>query len=212
MIPLSVTPFRVPINGSAVMSTASEILQQASTPEKLQAALGWEEFPGDYRAGFAPQKNAGELVTLIKKNAKRGQLKQKRIARGYPDFVTPRKGFKGWWQKTFCDPAELKLPIGYDVMAWLQHSPRFGLLTAIHDALLSPVSVAEAKRVDRAELGRFSNPIGDMVHNSDVQRAERISKALMAPLKKVRPEVVVDDLSGFVVAYEQKLSFAYFYS
>lgn len=212
MIPLSVSPFRVPINGSSVLSTASDILKQASSPEKLQAALGWDEFPGDFQAGFAPQKNAAELGLLLKKSGQRSKLKDKRIARGYPDFTTPRKGLKGWWQRTFCDPAELKLPIGYDVLAWLQHSPRFGLLTAIHDALLNPVSVGDAKKIDRGELGRFPNPIGEMVHGPDFQRAERIRQALACPMKKVKPEVVVEDLSGFVVAYEQKLSFAYFYA
>lgn len=212
MIPLSVTPFRVPINGPAVLSTAQEILRQAGTPEKLQAALGWDEFPGDYRAGFAPQKNAAELVSLLKKSGERNRMRAKRVARGYPDFITPRKGLKGWWQRTFCDPAELKLPIGYDVLAWLQHSPRLGLLIAVHDALLNSVSVAEPKKIERSELSRFSNPVGEMAQTIDLQRAERIRQALSSPLKKVKAEVVVDDLAGFVVAYEQKMSFAYFYA
>jgi len=212
VIPLSVNSFRVPINGPALLSTAAEILQQASTPEKLQNALGWDEFPENFQAGFAPQKNAGNLVRLLKNSGKRSQLRNKRIARGYPDFLTPRKGFKGWWQRSFSDPAELKLPIGYDVLAWLQQSPRFGLLTAIHDALLNAVSVAEPKKADRGEMGRFPNPLGEMVYTVDLQRAERLRQALAAPLKKVKPDVIVDDLSGFVIAYEQKLSFAYFYA
>lgn len=212
MIPLSVSPFRVPINGPSVLSTALDILQQSNTPEKLQSALGWEEFPGDYQAGFAPQKNAVEIVSLLKRSGQRAQLRQKRLARGYPDFLTPRKGFQGWWQRTFCDPAELKLPLGYDVLAWMHHSPRLGLLIAIHDALLNSVSVAEPQKIDHAELGRFSNPVGEMVQEIDLKRAERIRQALASPLKKIKPEVVVEDLSGFVVAYELKLSFAYFYA
>ncbi len=212
MLPLSLSPYRMPINGSTVATTAGEILKQAATAEALQQALEWPEMHDILAHGFAPDKNAGELIPLLKGSIRREKMKAVRIKRGFPDFLTPRKGLIGWWQRTFCDPRELKLPTGLDILTHLQNSARFALLIQIHDAILMRLSVAEPKKVPLEEVIHFPNPVGEMIQTGDLVRAARLVKALKAPLKKVDPNVIVDDLAGYVASYQTKRSFAYFYS
>lgn len=212
MLPLTLSPYRMPINGSTVVSTTGELLKQAASAEALQTALEWPEMHEILSRGFAPDKNADTLLSLLKGSIKREKMKAKRIKRGYPDFLTPRKGLMGWWQRTFCDPRELKLPLGHEILIQIQNSARFALLVQIHDAMLMRISVAEPKKVPLEEVIHFPHPIGEMIQAGDLVRVTRLVKALKAPLKKVDPNVIIDDLAGYVASYQTKRSFAYFYN
>lgn len=205
--------YRVPINVSILDSTAEKILKEGKTVEALLDLLGWGNEHADFvRAGLAPVKEHKKLPQMVKDNCLRRKLKQERIARGYPTLVSPRRGIKGWIQKKFRDPKELRLPISLDIHQWLLGLPRFQLLVAIHDGILGQVSSAEPRRISQDhQMQEFVNPLAEMLREGDTARVERLRQALSAPLAAVPVGTVVDDLAGYVVAYDRNHGIAYYY-
>jgi hypothetical protein len=139
-------------------------------------------------------------------------MKIKRRPAGWPDFKSPRKGIKGWIQKKFYDPKELALPVCADVFGWMQASPRYQLLCVLHDAILSLVSTAEPKHVKLQESLAFLHPLASMLSKNDTLRIERLTHALGCRLKDVPPSVLLDDVAGYVIAYNQTKNLAFYYS
>ncbi|MDR0533824.1 MAG: hypothetical protein LBH01_07710 [Verrucomicrobiales bacterium] len=210
---LTLTPHRVSINPNLLAGSAEELLSHAASPQSLAEFLNWSSPPEILTAGFAPQKDAKKLLLLMRENKLRKQLKAKRVAKGYADFIQPRKGFKGWWQKKFNDPKELQLACGYQVLDFLRESPRLQLLAALHDTLLAYVSGAEPRRVELSEIYTNINPLASMVANDDLAAADRlVVKALSAPLSKVSPAFIIENLHGHVFDYDQKRSFAHYFA
>jgi len=207
---LSLNPYRASINPSILVSSAEELLAHAGSVESLKDYLRWEPVPEVLQQGFAGQKDAVKLLNLIKGNRKRRQLKERRLARGYANFIEPRKGIKGWWQKKFYDGKELTLPNGFDIMDWLHRSPRYLLLSSLHDVLISFVSSAEPRRVELEDICNCSNPVVNMIEQNDLASAERLVKAMTVPLAKVPPDFLVECLSGYVVNYDRKKTLAYY--
>lgn len=212
MIALSMDAYRVSINTPLLEETASQFLSQAETVSSLQDFLGWENGEDILKQGFAPQKNAKELIDLLKKVSLRDQLAAKREASNYHDFISPRKGLiKGWLQKKR-DAQELALPIGLEVHQWLQSSARLNLLLSLHDALLATLATGEPKRVSLEEMTAIENPLWTMVAQRDLARAERLVEALTSPLKKVRATVIIDDLAFYVLNYDRKRGVSYYWA
>jgi transposase len=149
---------------------------------------------------------------MIKDNALRRQLKEQRIARGYPTLVSPRTGLKGWVQKKFRDPKEQRLPITLDILAWLKELPRLQLLVAIHDGILAQVSSAEPRPVGAdQQMNQFINPLAEMIRDNDASRIERVRQALAEPLPSIPAATVVDELAGYVISYDRNRGVAYYY-
>jgi hypothetical protein len=210
---LTLTPHRVSINPNLLAGSAGELLSHATTPQSLAEFLNWTSPPEILSAGFAPQKDAKKLLLMMKENKQRKQLKTKRVAKGYADFIQPRKGFKGWWQRKFDDPKELRLACGYQVLDFLKNSPRLALLAALHDTLLAYVAGAEPRRVELSEIYTSINPLALMVANDDLVSADRlVVKALSVPLAKVAPAFIIENLYSHVFDYDQKRSFAHYFA
>lgn len=214
MIYQKFTPYRVPINVSILDSSAARVLEESKKPETLLDALGWgNEHLEFVRAGLAPVKDSRKLLQLMKENTQRRKLRADRIARGYATPVTPRPGLKGWIQRKFRDPKENRLPITLDVFAWLRGLPRYQLLVAIHDGLLGQVSSAEPRPVTHEyQMGEFVNPVAEMMRNNDQIRAELLRQSLGNALHALSPQAVVDDIAGYVVAYDRNHGVAYYYA
>jgi hypothetical protein len=205
--------YRVPINVSILDETAERILKTGRNPDELLEALGWGKEHRDFvQAGLAPTKDHKKLVQMIKDNALRRQLKEQRIARGYPTLVSPRTGLKGWVQKKFRDPKEQRLPITLDILAWLKELPRLQLLVAIHDGILAQVSSAEPRPVGAdQQMNQFINPLAEMIRDNDASRIERVRQALAEPLPSIPAATVVDELAGYVISYDRNRGLAYYY-
>ena len=208
---LTLTPYRVSINTSLLTSSTEELLAHAAAPQTLAEFLNHSAPPEILSAGFPPQKDARQLIQLIKENKQRRQRKARRLAHGFKDFTQPRKGFKGWWQRKFNDPKELSLAGGYQVLEFLKNSPRFSLLAALHDTLLAYVTAAEPRRVELAEIYNNINPITLMIANDDLAAADRLAKALSSPLSKLAPTVIIDNIYGHVFDYDRKRNFAHYF-
>ena len=205
--------YRVPINVSILDGTAEKILKEGRNPDELLDALGWGNEHREFvKAGLAPVREHKKLGQMIKDNALRRQMKQERIARGYPTLVSPRTGWKGWVQKKFRDPKEQRLPITLDILVWLRELPRLQLLVAIHDGILAQVSSAEPRRVGLDhQMNEFVNPLAEMIRDSDGARIERLRQALASPLPSIPATTVVDDLAGYVISYDRNHGVAYYY-
>jgi hypothetical protein len=209
---LILNPCRISINPTLLQSSAKDILKNADSLASLQKALGWSEFPEYLAAGFSPQKDAKDLLRKHKDYRRRQAMKTKRQADGWKDFQTPRKGFKGWIQKKFFDPKELALPVGADLIEWLQASPRYQLLCVLHDSILGLVSTAEPKHIKLQESLAFLHPFASMLSKNDTSRIERLADALGSKLKDVPSSVLLDDVAGYVVAYSHTKNLAFYYS
>ena len=207
---LNLNPHRVSINPSVLVSSAEELLSHAGTIMSLKKHLNWDPEPEVLVSGFPPQRDAKRLIVLMKEDKQRRLLKEKRLARGFEDFATPRTGFKGWCQKKFHDPKELRLASGYDVFNFLRHSARLMLLASLHDALLSHVSSAEPRRVEIEESAGFSTPLVDMITGNNFAQAEKMVKALNSPLAKVSPDFIINGITGYVMNYDRKKSMTYY--
>lgn len=205
--------YRVPINISILDGTAAKMLAESKDPAAILEAVGWgTEYLEFVQAGLAPAKDSKKLIQMIKDQEVRAKFKEERIAKGYPDFITPRKGFKGWVQRKFKDGKERELPILLDLILWLRELPRYQLLVAMHDALLGHVSSAEPRLVGNDhQLNEFVHPVTGIVQNKDLARAEMLRAALGGPLSSVPPSLLVDDFPGFVVSYERNHGVAYYY-
>ncbi|MDD5262556.1 MAG: hypothetical protein PHD76_11990 [Methylacidiphilales bacterium] len=207
---LNLNPYRVSINPSVLVSSAEEMLAHAGSVQSLRNYLNWDPEPEVLTTGFPAQKDARKLIQLVKDYKLRRQLKEKRLARGFEDFIEPRNGLKGWWQKKFCDPKELKLSGGHEILEFLRHSHRLMLLASLHDALLSHVSAAEPRIIEIEESSNYINPLMEMTAKSDMAAAERAVKALSAPLGKVEPDFLIYGVAGYVLGYDRKKSVAYY--
>jgi len=207
---LNLNPYRVSINPSVLVSSAEELLSHAGSVQSLKKHLNWDPEPEVLVSGFPPQRDARRLITLMKENKQRLQLKVKRHGRGFNDFATPREGFKGWWQKKFNDPKELKLAAGYDVLNFLRHSARLMLLASLHDALLPHLSSAEPRKVEIEEAVGYGNPLIEMVTGNNYVEAEKVVKALSLPLNKVSPDFIISGVTGYVMNYDRKKSLTYY--
>ncbi|MDX6767455.1 MAG: hypothetical protein SFU85_11770 [Candidatus Methylacidiphilales bacterium] len=205
--------YRVPINVSILDNSAEKVLSESGDAEKLLEALGWgREYLGFVLAGLPPVKDSKKFIQMIKDQEVRKRMKEERTAKGYPDWVTPRKGIKGWMQKKFKDPKELQLPILMDIFVWLREQPRYQLLVAMHDALLSQVSSAEPRLIGSDhQLNEFVHPLAELMQAKDMARAERLRAALGSPLPSVSPACLIDDITGNVVSYDRKNGVGYFY-
>jgi hypothetical protein len=212
MIPLSQAAYKIPINSGNLVPTLSGWFKAATHRDKLLEALGWEAFPEGLEAGFEPVKNVGELKKLLADMEKREALHRKRVGAGFPSMITPRKGLAGLIQKWFRDGKEPRLPTEVDVLQWVDHCPRYQLLVSMRDFLLQSVALADPIPVTLEDIVRFPHPVGDWVGTCDKKRAAKFCQLLSAPLKKVQPEMVLSEVSGFVVAYDAPRSFAYYYS
>lgn len=209
---LSLNPYRISINSSLLESTAEEILSKADKTENLAGHLGWDPATEILVKGFAPFKESKQLSSFAKAQQSRRNLKAKRQAKGFQNFLVPRKGIAGWMQKSFSDPKELKLSTASDALAWLKLSPRYLLLVSLHDALISYISTAEPRRIELKESSGFINPVLLALYKNDKPVLSQIQKALSEPLKKVLPETLITCFSGYVLNYDKKKSTAYYLS
>ena len=207
---LNLHSYRVAINPLVLTSSAEELLSHAGSIQALKAHLNWDPEPEILSTGFAPQRDVRKLISLMKENKLRRQMKEKRLAKGYEDFTGPRKGFKGWWQKKFKDPKELQLAGGFEVLSWLRHSTRLTLLASLHDSLLAYVSAAEPRKVDIDESSHYINPLVEMVMKDNMEAAECVVKALSLPLAKVPADFIISGIAGYVLGYDRKKSLAYY--
>ncbi|MEM9398603.1 MAG: hypothetical protein AAF984_00190 [Verrucomicrobiota bacterium] len=212
MMYLSLQAYRVAINTSIIGDATEELIQEASTPEGLTKVLGYEGdvMPEEYRMGLNPQKNTGKLPSYLKEGVKRNKLRAGRIKRGFKDF-NERKGIKGWIQKTFFDKKELSCVTEYEVFHWLHHSPRYNLLTTLHDLILNKVSTGEPREISLDEITSFPNPATTMVAHNDLAFAKKLSTALSTPMAKLSPDFLIEGLSGYV-HYQRVRGFAYYYT
>jgi hypothetical protein len=145
---LTLTPYRISINPNLLTSSVDELLAHSGSPQALAEFLNWSSPPEILSAGFPPQKDARKLLLMMKENKLRKQLKAKRSAKGYRDFIQPRKSFKGWWQRKFNDPKEISLACGYQILNFLKNSPRLSLLAYVSAAnrlVAKALSVPPAK-------------------------------------------------------------------
>lgn len=212
MMYLSLQPYRVSMNSSILIETAKDALKKAASEEGLKTLLGYdEEASADVKEGLQPQRGTNHFVEMIKQNKKRSDLKAKRLKRGYPDFRLKRSGITGFIQKTFFDLKELQMPIEYEIISWLDTSPRYNLLVSIHDAILQTVSSGEPKQVEFSEINSYPNPVAQTIWQSDVERAARIAKALNSPIQRVSPETLIEDFVGYVV-YHRRRGIAYYFA
>lgn len=213
MVYQRLSAYRVPINVSILDGTVEKVLKESKNPEAILDALGWGNEHLDFvKAGLAPVKDHKKLPQMVKENALRKTLKHQRIERGFPTLVSPRTGLKGWIQRKFRDPKEQRLPITLDILAWLKNLPRYQLLVAIHDAILGQVSSAEPRRVGQDhQMSEFVNPVAEMIRLQDQARVERLRHALASPLAAIPAATVIDDLAGYVIAYDRNHGVAYYY-
>jgi hypothetical protein len=207
---LKLNPYRIAINPSILHSTAEDILSKADKIENLQAHLNWNPAPDILTKGFAPMKDSKKLLSYLKESKARRMLKEKRVAKGFHDFISPRKGLKGWWQKTWADGKEQRLLPTHEALAWLRLSPRYLLLVSLHDLLISYVSTSEPRRIDLKESTTYYSPIVQIILKNDLAGAEKIHTALSAPLSKVSPDSLIDYFSGYVLHYDRKKSSAFY--
>jgi hypothetical protein len=205
---LKLNPYRIAINPSILYSSAQDLLSKSDKIENLQAFLGWDPLPEILVKGFAPMKDSKKLLSYLKSHSARQTLKTKRKARGYSDFITPRKGLKGWLQKTFADGKELSLTPAHDALFWIHSAPRYLLLQSLHDALISSISTSEPRRVDIEESSSYPNPIVSAFYSNDTAAIEKIYQGLSSPLHKLTPEILVDYFPSHVLYFDRKKSTA----
>jgi len=209
---LRLNPYRIAINPSILATTAEDFLTKADKPENLAAHLGWDPNSEILVKGFAPFKDSKRLLSFMKENAALRNLKAARQAKGFNDFVSPRKGLKGWVQKTFSDAKEVKLKTSFDAFEWLNLSPRYLLLVSLHDALISYISTSEPRPVDLKESTAYCNPIQAALYKKDAELLNKVHVALSCPLNKVSPDTLIDCFSGYVLHYDRKKSTSYYLS
>jgi len=207
---LKLNPYRIAINPSILHTTIEEILSKADKLENLKEHLGWDPTPDILTHGFAPMKDSKKLLSFLNENNSRRSLKEKRVARGYKDLVAPRKGLKGWFQKTFSDGKEQNLPTAYDALAWLRQSHRYLLLVSLHDTLVGYASTSEPRRIDLKESTMYYSPIVQALYRNDSAALEKIRAALAAPLNKVVPDTLIEYFTGYVLHYDRKKSSAFY--
>ncbi|GAB4239607.1 MAG: hypothetical protein OHK005_01130 [Candidatus Methylacidiphilales bacterium] len=211
MIPLTLGAYKIPIDGSALTPTVASWLKEINSPDSLQAALGWDSVPETLNLGIAPAKNTAELQKHFTAHRKRLALEKARLAAGFPDLIGPRTGIKGLLQKWFRDPKEPRLPIEIDILEWIEACPRYQLLVALHDSLLNRTAVAEPQPVTLEDIGRFSHPIADLLASGDPKRLQKFCNLLTAPFKKIDPNTILNDVAGYVVAFDTRSGFAYYF-
>ena len=191
---------------------AARLLQACHTEEEAAVSLSWQS-PQELdflKKAFPPQQDASQVITAIHHLKNRHHLRNQRLARGFLDLSTPRKGWKGWWQKR-ADRKECALPIGVEFMEWLNASYRLGLLTVLHDALLKNASVGVATEIPLQDLPNPEHPLAQMVATADHATAQKLEHALKSPLHKVSPDFLIHNIAGYVI-YRPQLGFAYYYS
>jgi hypothetical protein len=210
-LPLSYQPYRIPINPALLLSGAEQLLSEADRREGLLSHLGWAEMPPELEPGFNPQSNTKDFPRMMKKSMERRTLKEARVGKGFDSLAGPRKGLKGWIQGRFHDQRELNLPIDYDLLNWIANSPRYHLLGALHDAILSLVATGEPHLIALEEALSFTNPVTDIIVRGDVKEAERLAHVLGLPLKKVDPTFLVDGIANFVLVYHRERSSAFYF-
>jgi hypothetical protein len=208
---MSLAVYRIPINSSILQSTAQQLLSMARSIDDLVLFLGWSEAPEVLREGFAPARDTRELTRIIKQNQQRKVLKQKRVQRGFPDFVRPRKGFKGWLQKSIFDKKELAMPLGLNALEWIQQRWRYQLLCTLHDALLGFCASAEPRRVALEEGMEVAHPATVMLAKFDLKMAGEYQQALGQPLKALAPQALIDLFPGYVVKYDLDKGVSYYF-
>lgn len=211
MLHLSLQPYRVAIDSSILREKAQEVLKKATTEEGLKEVLGLEALSREVKKGLLPQKNPGKIMSLFQANLKRQGVRKKRLDRGFPDFIGPRKGLKGLLQKWYFDSAEMHLEAEHDLVHHLYESERYHLLVSLHDALLVEVASGEPKRVDFSEAVGYGNPICEMMIEKKVSQMKRLVKSLGTPLKKLDPDSLVEDFFGYV-SFQRKRGVAYYYT
>lgn len=207
----TLNPYRVSINASLLESSAKELLGATTDAASLAKLLGWAEVPDYIWAGVEPYVDGKQVVEMVKNNARRVQLKEARIAKGYTDPNAPRKGISGWLQSNFSDAKENALPVELEIYDWLQRAPRFSLLITLHDSLLSMVSIAEPKQIDFQEITGYPNPISEMIYKQDLKRADRMANALTCKVGDIPPQVLIEDVAGYVVNFQQARGLGYYY-
>ncbi|MEO0453087.1 MAG: hypothetical protein AAFY98_02975 [Verrucomicrobiota bacterium] len=208
---LALVPYRIPINITILQNTARDMLREAKDVESLAQFLGWEADTDVLVEGFAPVKNAKHLGKLVKENRERTILKARRVAKGFTKMSTPRTGLKGWFQKKFHDPKEMKLPVTEDIYSWVAALPRYALLVSMHDALLAYCSSAEPRRMDVEEMTEFTDPLANAITRHLQGEVDRFQTALNQPLKNIDPSVLIAHFPGYVLKFEQDNSIAYYY-
>ncbi|MFQ3671675.1 MAG: hypothetical protein SNJ84_09480 [Verrucomicrobiia bacterium] len=211
MIPLTLGSYKVPIDSSALLPTATKLLQAASSPKTLQEALNLDPLPDPLPLGIPPAKNTAELKKRFHAYLRRLALEKARLAAGFPDLIGPRKGLKGLIQKWFRDPKEPLLPIELDLIQWLESCPRYQLLVALHDSLLNTSALADPQPVSLEDIDRFSHPLAQLIAAQDLKRLTRLTSLLTAPIHKVPPQAILDDVAGYVVTFDTRSGFAYYF-
>ncbi len=204
--------YRVPINASLLEQSAAQVLAESGDAESLRLALGWtaDQLPF-LEAGLKPDPGARRVGEVMRDQSARIKLRDARRARGFHDFISPRKGIKGWWQRRFCDPKELRLAIGFDLLEYLQRSTRYQLIVAVHDALLSMVSSAEPQRVADDDLEDVPHPLSLMLQARDMNAAGILQHALSGPFSSIPPAFLVDGVGGFIIQYDRTRGLACYY-
>lgn len=211
MIPLTLGAYKIPIEGSALTPAADAILKAASTPQTLAEAVGWDSIPEPLTAGLAPTNNISAFKKQVAAYHQRLTLEKARLNAGFPDLVGPRKGLKGLLQKWFRDRKEPTLPIEVDLIQWLEACPRYQLLVALHDALLNKTALADPQPVSLEDIGRFSHPLAEVLTSTDPKRLQKFYTLLTTPLKKLTPTALIDEVAGYVVAFDTRSGFAYYF-
>jgi hypothetical protein len=208
---LSLSAYRIPINTTILENTAEEMVKASTDVQSLATFLNWEPDLDIFKTGFPPCKNARELTKKVNLNSKRQQIKRDRIEKGYSKLYGPRRGIKGWVQKTFRDPAEKKLPYEAEIYEWITAIPRYALLVSLHDSLLAYCSSAEPRVMSAENISEFSDPITSAVSQNLEEKLEAVQMALSSPLKSFDPGWIIDFFPGYVLSYDRSTSMAYYY-
>lgn len=208
---LSLSAYRIPINTTILENSAQEMIQAAGDVKSLSGFLQWDPSLDLFTQGFPPFRQARELGKKVKLNIQRKHLKEERIKRGYSKLYSSRKGIKGWIQKKWRDPAEIKLPYEAQIYEWLTEIPRYALLVSLHDALLAYCSSAEPRVMSVENVTEFADPLTQAIHPGQEEKLEMIQLALSTPLKSFDPGWLIDFFPGYVLKYDRTTSMAYYY-
>jgi hypothetical protein len=208
---LSLSAYRIPINTTILENTAQDIIQESTNLKSLAAFLQWDPSLDILQSGFSPFRQARELGKKAKLNRKRQDLKRERIRNGFSKLYGPRKGIKGWIQKTWRDPKEKKLPYEAEIYEWVTAVPRYALLVSLHDALLAYCSSAEPRVMSAENVSEFADPLTVAINQYHEEKLETIQLALSTPLKSFDPGWIIDFFPGYVLSYDRTTSMAYYY-
>ncbi len=208
---LSLSAYRIPINTTILEKTAEELIGAAGDVKALSTFLQWDPGLELFKSGYSPFRQARELGKMVDLNRKRRSLKYDRIEKGYSKLFGPRKGLKGWVQKKWRDPAEIKLPIEAEIYEWITALPRYALLVSLHDALLAYCSSAEPRVMSVENVTEFADPLTVAIYHDDKEKLDLIQRALSTPLKSFDPGWLIEFFPGYVLSYDRATSMAYYY-